>query len=376
MNIIQHIQSKQNEMIDLLKKIVVRESPSSDKKAVDACSSFLMNKFEKTGTVIKKFPQRNIGDIHIIEYPLPENKKYKNHILILTHIDTVWPVGKIEQMPFHIKKDSIYGPGVLDMKCGLVMAYFALNTLKELNMQPKSKISLLINSAEEIGSDVSYEFIKKQARKSTYVLCLEPAIPGGALKLQRKGRLVIRLDTKGKSAHAGSPEKGINAIEELLFQIKSIQELKSDEISLNIGLIGGGEKANIVAENAWTILDIRFWKMSQKEKIIHFLNQLKPVFKDAKINYSIESFTVPMEQTKASTELFKKVKNIASSMGIDLKSGKTGGGSDASIASSIGIPTLDGLGPDGEGIHAEHEHLITSSFMERTALLVNILAQL
>jgi glutamate carboxypeptidase len=279
-------------------------------------------------------------------------------------------------MPFYVSENKVFGPGVLDMKASLVMAIYSFKALKELNIQPKKKIAVFINSAEEIGSDASHDTIRNLSRKSDYVLCLEPSLPGGALKIQRKGRLVIRLETKGKAAHAGTPEKGINAIDELMLQLDRIQKLKIKDTTINTGMIGGGEKPNIVAEKAWAILDIRFWEKIQKEKLVTYMKQLKPILKGAKIKFSIESFTPPMEKTEASTDLLSEVRKIASSLDMKLDEGKAGGGSDASIASSLGIPTLDGLGPDGEGIHAENEHLILSSLIERTALLTEILIRL
>jgi len=232
-----YFKSHQQEMINLLKEIVLRESPSGDKKAVDACSSFIIKEFKKTGAKITRFPQKKIGDLYLAEYSSGALRKKKEQLLILTHIDTVWPVGKIKKMPFHVSRNKILGPGVLDMKAGLVMVIFSLRSLKELNIQLKKKIAVFINSAEEIGSKPSYEAIQKLAKKSAYVLCLEPALPGGALKIQRKGRLVVRLEAKGKAAHAGTPEKGINAIEELMLQLRQLQKLKTKEITINTGLI-------------------------------------------------------------------------------------------------------------------------------------------
>jgi glutamate carboxypeptidase len=259
---------------------------------------------------------------------------------------------------------------------GIVMALFTLKALDELNIRPSKKITLFINSAEEIQGKASENLIKKLARQSTYVLCLEPALPGGALKVERKGRLVVRLETKGKAAHAGNPQEGINAIDELLLHLRQLKRLTTKQITMNIGLISGGEKANIVADNAWAVLDFRFWKNIQKEKILAFLKQLKPSQAGARIRFSVESLTPPMEKTKASSNLLAKARRIASTLNMELGAGKTGGGSDASIASSLGIPTLDGLGPEGEGIHSEGEHLLLSSFIKRTALLTELLRQL
>lgn len=371
-----YFKSCQGEMIQLLKNLVDLESPSSDKKAVDKCTSYAMDKFKKLGANVSRFPQEVIGDLYTVEYPKKKTESEEEQILILTHLDTVWSVGKIKEMPFYLSEDKIYGPGVLDMKAGVVMAIYALKTINDLNIQPKRKISLFINSAEEIGSEASYRIIKNLARKSAYVLCLEPALPGGALKVQRKGRLVIRLECRGKAAHAGNPELGINAIEELIGLLRRLKTQATQQITMNIGLISGGEKANIVADKAWAVLDIRFWKNAQKEKILNLLKKLKSRRKGVRINYSLESVIPPMEKTEASEKLLTRARRIASSLDFKLAAGKAGGGSDASIASSIGIPTLDGLGPEGDGIHAENEHLLLPSLIERTALLTQLLCQL
>jgi glutamate carboxypeptidase len=376
MNFNQYFKSRQGEMINLLKDLVQRESPTSDKKAVDACSSYLIEQFKKIGVKTRKFPQKEVGDFHLVEYPAKEDKSLEGQILVLTHIDTVWPVGKIKKMPFYVSGEKVLGPGVLDMKAGLVLSYFALKTLNELNIRPQKKIAIFINSAEETGNDEAHDIIRKLARKSDSVLCLEPALPGGGLKVQRKGRLVIRLDAFGKSAHGGTPEKGVNAVEELIAQLRRVQTLKSKDISVNIGLIGGGEKANVVPDKAWAICDVRFWNTVQKDKIIGFFKKLVPRRRGARIKFSVESLTPPMEKTRASTDLFLEAKKIAADLGIALEGGKTGGGSDASIAAGVGVATLDGLGPDGDGIHANHEHLILPSLVQRAALLVELLRQL
>jgi len=372
----QFFKSRQGEMINLLKELVQRESPTSDKKAVDSCSSFLAEQLKKTGAKVTRIPQKATGDFYMAEYPGRADRNLEGQILVLTHIDTVWPVGKIEKMPFYISGEKVFGPGVLDMKAGLVLAYFALKTLNELNLRPKKKIVVFVNSAEETGCDAAHEMIKTLARKSDTVLCLEPALPGGALKVQRKGRLVIRLEAFGKAAHGGTPDKGVNAIEELLAQLRRVQKLKSKDISVNIGLIGGGEKANVVPDKAWAICDIRFWDTLQKDKVIGFFRKLAPTLPHSRVKFSVDSLTPPMEKTKASARLFQEAKEIGAGLGLALEGGKTGGGSDASIAAGLGLATLDGLGPDGDGLHAEHEHLLLPSLPQRAALLVSLLRQL
>lgn len=371
-----YFKSRQGEMVHLLKKIVSFESPSSDKIAVDKCSTFLAKEFQKSGAKVTRFPFKEMGDLYLAEYPRLKPKERKEQILILTHVDTVWPVGKIKEMPFYISGDKVFGPGVLDMKSGLVMAISSLRAIHELNIEPQKKIAIFMNSAEEVGSEAVNGMIQKLAKRSSCVLCLEPSLPGGALKNQRKGRLIIRLDARGKSAHAGNPEEGINAVEELMVQLKSAQRLKSKAISVNIGIIQGGERVNIVPDCASAYLDIRFWNSAQKTKILNMLKQLRPTLQGAKVKYSVESYLPPLEKTKASDKLFARVSDIASSMNMQLETGKSGGGSDASIAANSGVATLDGLGPDGAGIHAEEEHLLLPSLIERTALLTELLCQL
>ena len=376
MNFNLYFKSRQGEMVNLLKELVHRESPTSEKKAVDACSFFLAEHFKKIGAKMTRLPQKLTGDFYTFEFPAREDKRLDEQILVLTHIDTVWPVGKIAKMPFYISGEKIFGPGALDMKGGLVVAYFGLKALHDLNLRPRKKIVIFVNAAEEIGCPEAHEIIKALAKKSRYVLCLEPALPGGVLKVQRKGRLVIRLDAFGRAAHGGAPEKGVNAIEEIGAQLRRVQTLKSKDISVNIGLIGGGEKANVVPDRAWAVCDIRFWDSAQKEKVIGFFKKLTPHVRGAKIKFAVESLTPPMEKTRASSALFLETKRIGEDLGLVLEGGKTGGGSDASIAAGLGVATIDGLGPDGDGIHAEHEHLLLPSLIQRAALLVELFRQL
>ncbi len=371
-----YFKSRQGEMVNLLKKIVSLESPSSDKSAVDKCSSFLAKEFQKSGAKVTRYPSKEIGDLYLAEYPRLKPKERREQILILTHVDTVWPVGKIKEMPFYISGNKVFGPGVLDMKAGLVMAISSLKAIHELNIEPPKRIAVFVNSAEETGSEIANEMIQKLAKRSCCVLCLEPSLPGGALKNQRKGRLVIRLETKGKSAHAGNPDEGINAIEELMAQLRTARRLKSKSITVNTGIINGGERVNIVPDSASAYLDIRFWNTTQKTKIMNALKELRPVFKGAKVKHTVESYLPPLEKTKASDRLFSRITDIATGMNILLEAGKSGGGSDASTAANMGVATLDGLGPDGAGIHAEDEHLLLPSLIERTALLTELLCQL
>ena len=363
-------------MAKLLRTLVQLESPSPDKKAVDACLSFLGSLFKRTGMKITRFPARTVGDPLLVEFMAGGRHRALKPILILAHADTVWPVGQVKKMPFVLRGDKAYGPGILDMKAGLVQAYFALKEIRERGLEPRGPIGLFVNSAEEISHPLSSRLIKKLALSSRAVLCLEPALPDGGLKLRRKGRLVVRLETRGKMAHAGSPALGVNAIEELAHQVLALRKLRRAGTTFNIGHIQGGQRANVVADRASATLDFRFWKDADKEKILRTLQGLKPFLPAARLAFRLESLTPPLEPGPASRALFRRVKRIAAEQGVKLRGGQTGGGSDASLASSLGLPTLDGLGPSGRGIHAAEEHVSLSSLVERTALLASILLEI
>jgi len=370
-----YYRSMKGEMIRTLKNLVQLESPTTDKKAVDLCSEAVVKEISSLGLKIKKIPQKETGDFYLIEFT-PNTKPEDKPILLLGHTDTVWPVGTLEKMPFYIEGEKIYGPGALDMKAGLVSAIYALKAMVKLGLSPKRKIWFFLNSAEETGHEESHKKIAELARRSGLVLCLEPGLPGGTLKVERKGRLVVKLECFGKSAHASTPEKGVSAVEELIFQLQQIQKIKIKGLTLNIGLIGGGEKANVVPEQAWAVCDFRFWLKEDLARLKSYLRDLKPVAKPARVKVSVLSYTPPMEFNSASRALFEKARTMAREMGFDIFPGKSGGGSDASIAASVGLPALDGLGPEGEGIHARHEHLLLPSFIQKTALLTRLLLEL
>lgn len=371
-----YFRSRQGEILNLLKKLAHLESPTDNKKAVDACSAFVVQEFRKAGCRVKTLRQEHIGDLQIIEYPAGRNDVRDGGALVLTHIDTVWPVGKITRMPYYVAGDKVFGPGVLDMKSGIVMTIAALSALHGLNLEPKRKVTVFVNSAEETGDDNAHREIKRLARNSAFALCLEPALPGGGLKLERKGRLVLKIETHGRSAHAGNPKKGVNAIDELMADLVKLRKLQQAETTLSTGVIRGGEKANIVPESALALLDVRFWKTSDKTRVLELARSLKPSLKGARLKVTVENETPPMEKTPASARLFERARSVAGPLGISLTAGKSGGGSDGSIATSAGVPTLDGLGPDGDGMHAENEHALIPSLIERTALLVELLLNL
>jgi glutamate carboxypeptidase len=374
MEFLEYYRKRQPEMLRLLKNLVELESPSDDKTAVDRCADFVLKNLKSTGVKLRSYPQSEIGDLHLADY-LTESKDPEK-ILILCHLDTVWPLGTLLEMPFRIERDKAYGPGVLDMKAGVVMIIEALKAISALSRRPRKQIQIFLDSYEEKGHAVVYRILEELGRSAAAILCLEPAISGGALKLRRKGRLVVRVQAFGKAAHAGNPRAGINAIDELMHQLRTIYRLRSQSISINTGKITGGETANVVAPRAEALLDIRLWKEAQSQHVKTALANLYPHFPGSRLHTTIEQEVPALDHSPGSAALYRKTVRIARQIGLELKGGKTGGGSDASIAAQGGIPVLDGLGPDGDGIHAEHEHMLIPSLIERTALLTELLLRL
>ena len=187
MNLPMFFRSRRGDMVGFLKQLVLAESPTSDKKAVDACSAVFLTKCGRLGVRHTRFPQRGLGDFHLLEYPAKDDDRLDGRLLVLTHIDTVWPVGRLAAMPFYLQGEKIFGPGVLDMKAGLVLAASALGALRELNIRPRRRIALFINSAEETGCEEAHEIIRAQAKAADRVLCLEPALPGRGVENPAQG---------------------------------------------------------------------------------------------------------------------------------------------------------------------------------------------
>lgn len=368
-----YFKSRQGELVGLLKELVQLESPTSDKKAVDACAARIVERFKALGAKTTRKPQPDVGDFHLVEWPAAAAPG-RERALVLTHVDTVWPVGRLARMPFYIQGDRIFGPGVLDMKAGLVIAYAALRALCDLNKTPRRRVAVFLNSSEEAGCPAANEAIRAEARRAAAVYCLEPALPGGALKMQRKGRLVLRLDVGGRAAHAAQPEQGVSAVEELIGRLGGLARLRSKDVSLNVGRLGGGDKANVVPDAAWAEIDFRFWTAAQKKRILAAAREAEPCLRGAKTRVSVVSETPPLERSPASDRLLAEARAAAAALGLSLEAGRANGGSDGSLAAAAGAPVLDGLGPDGDGLHAAQEHCRLSSLIERAALLTAVLA--
>ena len=373
---------KQAALLDLTRKLVLAESPSADKPAVDACIALAAEHAKALGGRVKLHRQRAWGDILEVRFgPRPRKSADSKsadagpgRILLLGHLDTVWPVGTLKTMPCRIGEGRLWGPGAIDMKAGVAMAFTALEMLDEAKLLNR-EIVLLLNSDEEVGSPVSRPITEKLAAECSAVYVLEAA-QGMAYKTARKGTGVFRIDVHGKAAHSGVDfEKGASAILELARVIQTVASWTdlARGLTVNPGVIGGGTKSNVIAAEAWAEIDVRIARKSDGPRIERKFAALKPSDKRCQLTFTGGLNRPPMERTRATVRLFRQAQVLAAGLGFELGEASTGGASDGNLTSALGIPTLDGMGAVGEGAHAAHESVILEHLAPRTALLAGML---
>jgi len=375
---------KQPQLLELTKKLVLAESPSDDKSAVDACMDLAAAHAKSLGGRVKRHKQKHLGDVLELRFG-PRAKTPKNRILLLGHLDTVWPLGTLKTMPCRIAADStgnqrLYGPGTLDMKAGVAMAFTAIEMLSEaghLSSNSANEIILLLNSEEETGSPISRPITEKLAQECRAVYVLEPA-QGLAYKTARKGTGNWRITVHGLAAHAGVDfTRGRSAILELARQIEKISSWTdlAKGITLNAGVIGGGTKSNVIPAEAWAEIDLRVARRADGPRMEKRFAALKPT-PGSGCTITIEGGInrPPMERTRGTVQLFRRAQVLASEIDWQLTEVATGGASDGNFTSALGIPTLDGMGAVGEGAHATHESILIDHLAPRTALLAAMLA--
>ncbi len=360
-------------MLSMLKKLVETESPSHDKAGIDNIGALISEECRRLGAVVKIHPQESFGDL--VESSWGNGK---DGILLLAHMDTVHPVGTIEKMPFRELDGRIMGPGVEDMKGGIVVGLTAIAAMVEADQAPKRQVTALFTSDEEIGSPASRPLIEHLARQSALVLVLEPAMPDGAIKTWRKGVGDFVVTVRGKAAHAGSDHQlGRNAIEELARQILVIQNLTNYDLgtTLNVGVVRGGTATNVVPGEAVAEVDLRIMEPREAERILTALHALKPTLDGTSISVSGELNRPPMPSNEMMKATFARIRKIAAGIGMELIASGTGGASDANFVAPLGVPVLDGLGVVGDGGHSEREFIFKDSLPERARLLATILRE-
>jgi glutamate carboxypeptidase len=359
-------------LLDLLRDLVERESPSTDKQALDKLGSFLAERMESLEAKVDRFPQDNMGD-----HWLGTWGNGPGGVLLLAHIDTVYPLGILSSMPWSRDEDFVYGPGCLDMKVSLAMALTVIEHLRAEQKLRPDRISLLCTSDEEIGSQSSRSLIERLAKEHDLVLCLEPALPDGSLKTWRKGILNFEIEARGQAAHAGSDiNAGTNAIIEISHQIPEILGLAdpSSATTVNIGVIQGGSRSNVVPDCCSVKIDVRAKTWEEGERVLHAIKQLRPVLNGANLDIHGGWNRPPMEYDDHMQETFQRATAIASTIDINLSQGGTGGGSDANFVARLGVPVLDGLGAIGAGAHSPNERVAINSLPTRCALLAALVS--
>jgi len=363
-------------MLSTLRELVEIESPSLDKGPADRCARFLVGEWLRRKAAVAVVPQKHRGD-HIRVVWSAGAARPAGQLFVLGHYDTVYPLGTLAKMPFHTSAGKTYGPGIFDMKTGIVQALYALQALQQSKVALRKRIVFLWTSDEEIGSESSRKLIEAEARRSDAVFVLEPSLgPRGLLKTSRKGVGEARLVVHGRSSHAGlAPEKGINAIHELAVQIAKIETWNDHKrgVTINADVISGGTRTNVIAEQAQAALDLRAWRTPDMLALEKRLRSLRPIHKGARLELS-GGFDRPPFERKHSAALFARAKALATQMKLPVGEAAAGGGSDGNFTANLGIPTLDGLGAVGDGAHAAHEHIITRTMPERAALLASLLA--
>lgn len=359
------------EILAELRTYVEMETPTHDKQAVDRLGLFIAERFRALGCRVESIPQKVYGDQLRIEYGEGEEQ-----ILVLGHFDTVKELGTLTREPWRIEEDGrVYGPGTYDMKAGIIFSYFALRTIIEQNIPLKSKLVFFWNTDEETGSLSSEDLIKEEAKRSKYALVIEPAAIDGSLKTSRKGGGDFIVKAKGRAAHAGNDHaKGVNAIEELAHHILAIQSFTdyAAGTTLSVGTIKGGSVSNVVPDYAEVEVDVRIRTSQEAERINRLMSGLSPVLTGAEILVEGGITKPPMERTSGTEELFLYAREQARLEGLELTEVGVGGTSDGNFAAATGTPTLDGLGPVGDGAHAPHEHIITKAIPGRIALLLRL----
>ncbi len=384
---------KESALIALAEKLVCIESPSDTKSAVDTCSQLAIEHARSLGARVKLHKQRAHGDILELRFGKRSPsapKSNQERTLLLGHIDTVWPVGTLKTMPCRIAPDAsgqsrLWGPGTLDMKVGIAMAFTAIEIVQEAELLNREVI-LLLNTDEEIGSHVSRPITEKLAQESSAVYVLEPAQnlvnKQAAYKTARKGTGNWRIAVKGISAHAGVDfEKGANALIELsrLIPIVSSWTNLARGLTVSVNVAAAGAKTNVIPAEAWAEVDVRLARAADGPRIAKKFAALKPAASrqmDKRCQLTITGGVnrPPMERTKGTVALYQKARTLASELGIELQEASTGGASDGNFTSALGIATLDGMGAVGEGAHASHESVLIEHLAPRTALLAGMLA--
>jgi glutamate carboxypeptidase len=372
---VRYFQDRNDHIVQTIRQLVETESPSDNKEAVDRLGALLAGRFEALGGHAKFHRVQNFGDHLQIDFA---GARAGKPVLLLGHLDTVYPMGTLATMPCRVADGRLWGPGSFDMKSGIAFMLHAIEALRAWHEDKLPRpLTVLLVSDEEVGSETSRLITENLAKKSDAVLVLEPSHgPKGAVKTARKGIGEYVLKVTGIAAHSGLDfEKGQSAILELARQIITISkwvDLKRG-LTLNVGTVQGGTRVNVIPAEASAVLDVRVGRKQDAAVIDRRLRSLKPFNRKCKLEITGGMNRPPMERTSAVAGLYKKAAEIAKQLGWKLDEAAVGGGSDGNFTAGLGVPTLDGLGGVGDGAHATHESIVISELPKRAALLAALI---
>jgi glutamate carboxypeptidase len=382
-----YFEGRRERILALTRSLCEVESPSGDSEGSAAVVNLLLkaawplqsrDTTARESVTVERIPApNNYGEHFRLEFR--DWNETERTLLILGHTDTVHPRGTLAARPWRESDGRIYAPGIFDMKASCAVAVEAIIACQRLGVAPRFPVVLLLTCDEESGSFSGRALVEEEARRAEYVLVLEPPAPGGLTKTARKGTGLFTLTVEGRAAHAGlEPEKGVNAVLELARQIERVSALANVELgtTINVGTLSGGTHANVVPAEARAEVDVRFSNADEARRIEAAMHGLKPFDSRAKLKVTGGINRPPMERTKATGELFEWAKRIAAGVDFELGETSVGGASDGNFAAAVGATVLDGLGVDGDGAHAEHEHILADAIVRRGALLAALIATL
>lgn len=364
-------------LLDRIRQLVGLESPSDDKRAVDGCVDCVAEMAAALGARVRRHRQRAFGDVLELRFGAGGTTKKKGApLMLLGHLDTVWPMGTLAKMPFRIADGRAWGPGTLDMKAGVAVAMTAIEILRTTGAEHRP-IVMLLNSDEEVGSPVSRPITEKLARDCAAVFVLEPAQGlSGAYKTARKGVGGYTVRVKGVAAHAGVDfERGHSAIGELAYQLETIRTFTELDrgLTVNPGVICGGTRTNVIAAEAEAEVDVRIARTKDAARIEKRFRRLRVRDRGCVLEVTGGMNRPPMERSRATVALYRRAQKLAEGLGFRLEEAATGGGSDGNFTAAMGVPTLDGMGAVGEGAHASHESVLLKDLVPRMALLAEMI---
>lgn len=376
-DLLQYFQGQKARMTDLLTALVQYETPTLGKEHVDKMGAFLESQFRELGaSSVTRYPKEKVGDLLLAKWNETAPGK---PIMFLIHIDTVWELGTLALRPVRIDDDGrLFGPGAIDMKGGITVTLSAIRGLVERGEMPHRPVWVFMTTDEEVGSIYSRDHIEELCVQCGIVLVMEPATIDEAMKTFRKGIATYRLDIEGLPSHAGNaPEKGINAIVEFAQQAMKLRGMNDLQhgTSVNVTMVNGGSATNVIPAKCTAFVDTRATTVQSWKETYDAMMSLTPFTPGAKLSVEKINGHVPMERDDTMRKMFAQAKAIGERHGLTITEDGSGGASDGNTVASKGIPVLDGLGPQGDGLHALHEHVVLNSLPRRSTLLAAMLKE-